>query len=34
MGDNSIVAAEAVVSGKFPSNVIVGGFPGKVIKHL
>ena len=34
IGDNSIVAAGAVVSGKFPSNVIIGGVPGKVIKHL
>ncbi len=34
IGDNSIVAAGAVVSGIFPSNVIIGGVPGKVIKHL
>jgi len=34
IGDNSIIAAGAVVSGKFPSNVIIGGVPAKVIKNL
>lgn len=34
IGDNTIVAAGAVVSGKFPSNVIIGGVPAKVIKDL
>jgi len=34
IGDNTIVAAGAVVSGKFPTNVIIGGVPAKVIKSL
>jgi len=34
IGDNSIVAAGAVVSGQFPSDVIIGGVPAKVIRHL
>ncbi len=34
IGDNSIVAAGAVVSGKFPSDVIIGGIPAKVIKKI
>jgi len=34
IGDNSILAAGAVVSGKFPSDVIIGGVPAKVIKSL
>jgi acetyltransferase-like isoleucine patch superfamily enzyme len=34
IGLNSIVAAGAVVAGKFPSNVIIGGVPSKVIKEL
>ena len=34
IGDNSIVAAGAVVSGKFPPNVIIGGVPAKLIKTL
>lgn len=34
IGDNSIVAAGAVVSGNFPSNVIIGGIPAKVIRPL
>lgn len=34
IGDNSIVAAGAVISGKFPNNVIIGGVPGKVIKEI
>lgn len=34
VGDNSIVAAGAVVSGHFPSNVIIGGIPAKVIRQL
>ncbi len=34
IGDNTIVAAGAVVSGKFPANVIVGGVPAKIIKNL
>jgi len=34
IGENSIVAAGAVVCGKFPSNVIIGGVPAKVIKEI
>lgn len=34
IGDNTIVAAGAVVSGEFPSNVIIGGVPAKIIKSL
>lgn len=34
VGENSIVATGAVVSGKFPSNVIIGGVPAKVIKTI
>jgi len=34
IGDNSIIATGAVVTGKFPANVIIGGVPAKVIKGL
>lgn len=34
IGENSIVATGAVVSGKFPANVIIGGIPAKIIKVL
>lgn len=34
IGENTIIAAGAVVSGKFPANVIIGGIPAKVIKEL
>lgn len=34
IGDNTIVAVGAVVSGKFPANVIIGGVPAKIIKTL
>jgi len=34
IGENSIIAAGAVVSGKFPSNVIIGGVPAKIIKKI
>jgi acetyltransferase-like isoleucine patch superfamily enzyme len=34
IGDNSIIAAGAVVTGKFPPNVIIGGVPAKIIKNL
>jgi len=34
IGDNSIVATGAVVSGKFPQNVIIGGVPAKIIKPI
>ncbi|MFE0562556.1 acyltransferase [Priestia megaterium] len=34
LGDGCVVGAGAVVSGKFPSNSIIVGNPGKVIKVL
>lgn len=34
IGDNTIIAAGAVVSGKFPKNVVIGGIPAKIIKAL
>ena len=34
IGDNSIIAAGAVVINDVPSNVIVGGVPAKVIKSI
>lgn len=35
IGDNSIIAAGSVVLGKeYPSNVIIGGNPAKVIKEV
>lgn len=34
VGKNSIVATGAVVSGKFPANVILGGVPAKIIKEI
>jgi acetyltransferase-like isoleucine patch superfamily enzyme len=34
VGDNSVVAAGAVVNGIYPSNSIIGGVPAKVIKKI
>jgi len=34
IGKNSVVGAGSVVSGRFPSNVILAGNPAKVIKEL
>lgn len=34
VGDNSVVAAGAVVTGKFPNNSIIGGVPARVIKNI
>ena len=34
IGDNSIVAAGAIVNKEFPPNVIIGGIPAKIIKSL
>lgn len=34
IGDNSVVAAGAVVNHDVPSDVIVGGVPAKIIKEL
>lgn len=33
IGNHCIVAAGAVVKGKFPDNVIIGGVPAKIIKY-
>ena len=34
IGDGCVVAAGAVVSGKFPSNCVIGGVPAKIIKEI
>lgn len=34
IGDNTVVAAGAVVKGEFPDNVIIGGVPAKILKNL
>lgn len=34
IGQNTIVATGAVVTGCFPKNVIIGGIPAKIIKEL
>lgn len=34
VGNNVVVAAGAVVTKKFPSNVIVGGVPAKIVKAI
>ena len=34
IGDNTIIAAGAIVSGTFPSNVIIGGIPAKIIRKI
>jgi acetyltransferase-like isoleucine patch superfamily enzyme len=34
VGNNSVVAAGAVVNGVFPDNVVIGGVPAKIIKRL
>ncbi|KAG2187800.1 hypothetical protein INT44_005490 [Umbelopsis vinacea] len=34
IGDRSVVAAGAVVTKDVPSDVVVGGNPAKIIKHL
>jgi acetyltransferase-like isoleucine patch superfamily enzyme len=34
IGNNSVVAAGAVVSGVFPDNVVIGGVPAKILKEL
>lgn len=34
IGENSVIAAGAVVTKDVPDNVIVGGNPAKIIKHL
>lgn len=32
--NNVVVTAEAIISGEFPSNVIIGGVPAKIIKEI
>lgn len=34
IGENSVVASGSVVSKDVPDNVIVGGIPAKIIKHI
>ncbi|MEW5676554.1 acyltransferase [Flavobacterium enshiense] len=34
VGNNTVVAAGAVVSGAFPDNVVIGGVPAKIIKTI
>jgi acetyltransferase-like isoleucine patch superfamily enzyme len=34
VGDHSVVAAGAVVRGKFPPHVVIAGVPAKVVRHL
>ena len=34
VGDNSVVAAGAVVNSVFPNNVVIGGVPAKILKNL
>lgn len=34
IGNNCVVAAGALVNSEFPDNVIVGGIPAKILKHL
>lgn len=34
VGDNSVVAAGAVVNGTYPANSIIGGIPAKIIKSI
>ncbi len=34
IGDNSVVAAGAVVKGVFPSGSVIGGVPARVIKAV
>lgn len=34
IGNNSVIAAGAVVKGNFPDNVVIGGIPAKILKQL
>ncbi|MDF2013706.1 acyltransferase [Priestia megaterium] len=34
IGDNSVIGAGSIVSGKIPKNCVVAGNPAKVIRHL
>lgn len=34
IGDNCVIAAGAVVNGVFPSNVVIGGIPARILKAI
>ena len=34
LGENSVVATGAIVTKSFPANVVIGGCPAKIIRHL
>ncbi|POY74045.1 hypothetical protein BMF94_2857 [Rhodotorula taiwanensis] len=34
IGNNCTIAANAVVKGDFPDNVVIGGIPARILKHL
>ena len=34
VGDNCVIASGAVVNSIYPDNVIIGGVPAKILKHL
>ena len=33
LGEHTVVAAGAVVRGRFPSHVVLGGVPARVLRH-
>ncbi|MBK9400940.1 MAG: hypothetical protein IPN36_08800 [Bacteroidetes bacterium] len=34
LGDNVVVGANAVVTKSFPSNVVIGGVPARILKEV
>lgn len=34
IGNHCVVAAGSVVKGEFPDNVVIGGVPAKILKHI